>query len=136
MKSIGLVAFSPLGRGFLTGTMKRADEYAETDFRYNGDPRLQGANFDANVKATEVVREFARKRNIKPGQVALAWLLHKGSDIVPIPGTKRRTYLEENLAAAAIRLSESEIEELAVALPPGTTTGPRYTEEMMSHINR
>ena len=136
MKSIGLVAFSPLGRGFLTGTMKRADEYAETDFRYNGDPRLQGANFDANVKATEVVREFARKRNIKPGQVALAWLLHKGSDIVPIPGTKRRTYLEENLAAAAIRLSESEIEELAVVLPPGTTTGPRYTEEMMSHINR
>lgn len=133
---IGLVPFSPLGRGFLTGTAKRAEEYAPSDFRHAADPRLQGANFDANVKATEIIRDLARKKGIKPGQLALAWLLHQGKDIVPIPGTKRRTYLEENLEAAAVQLNPSEMAELGAALPPGATEGPRYTEEMMRQVDR
>src|SRR5918998_2199466 len=100
---IGLVAFSPLGRGFLTGTAKRAEDYPEGDYR-RGDPRFQGENFDANVRAAAVVQEVARRRQATPSQVALAWLLHKGDDIVPIPGTKRRRYLEENAAAASLGL--------------------------------
>src|SRR6185295_8382240 len=96
---IGLVPFSPLGRGFLTGEVKRAEEYPEGDFR-RGDPRFQGENFEANVRAARVVRDLAVRKGATPGQVALAWLLHKGDDIVPIPGTKRRRYLEENVAAA------------------------------------
>lgn len=133
---IGLVPFSPLGRGFLTGTAKRAEEYGETDYRRTSDPRLQGANFDANVKATGIIRELARRKDIKPGQVALAWLLHKGKDIVPIPGTKRRLYLEENLGAAAVRLSPAEMTELDAALPPEAIKGPRYTQEMMAQVDR
>jgi aryl-alcohol dehydrogenase-like predicted oxidoreductase len=133
---IGLVPFSPLGRGFLTGTAKRAEEYAENDFRRSNDPRLQGANFEANVKATQIVRDLAKNKGIKPGQLALAWLLHKGNDIVPIPGTKRRSYLEENLGAVEVRLTESEMTELDAALPPGITEGPRYTNEMMAQVDR
>src|SRR6476620_1108289 len=97
---IGLVPFCPLGRGFLTGEVKRAEEYPEGDFR-RGDPRYQGENFDANMRAAETVREVARSLGVKPGQVEIAWLLHKGPDIVPIPGTKRVKYLEENVAAAS-----------------------------------
>jgi aryl-alcohol dehydrogenase-like predicted oxidoreductase len=89
---IGLVPFAPLGRGFLTGAVKRAEEYPEGDFR-RGDPRYQGDNFDANVRAASSVRELATRRGVTPGQIALAWLLHKGDDIVPIPGTRRRSYL-------------------------------------------
>ena len=133
---IGLVPFSPLGRGFLTGTAKRAEEYAENDFRRGSDPRLQGANFEANVKATQIVRDLAATKGVKPGQLALAWLLHKGNDIVPIPGTKRRAYLEENLGAAKVQLSHAEITELDTALPPGITEGPRYTTEMMAQVDR
>src|SRR6185295_7306403 len=92
---IGLVPFSPLGRGFLTGTAKRAEEYPEGDFRRTNDPRYQGENFDANMRAASAVRDVATRKGVTPGQVALAWLLHKGPDIVPIPGTKRRKYLEE-----------------------------------------
>src|SRR3954469_20719741 len=95
---IGLVPFAPLGRGFLTGAVKRAEEYPEGDFR-RGDPRYQGENFDANVQAASAVRDLATRKSATPGQIALAWLLHKGDDIVPIPGTKRRTYLQENVAA-------------------------------------
>jgi aryl-alcohol dehydrogenase-like predicted oxidoreductase len=133
---IGLVPYSPLGRGFLTGTAKRAEEYEENDFRSHGDPRLQGENFDANMKAAQAIKEFARKKDATPGQVALAWVLHKGSDFVPIPGTKRRTYLEENLGAADLSLSPSEVGELDAALPPGTAAGPRYAKEMMVQVNR
>lgn len=133
---IGLVPFSPLGRGFLTGAAKPAGEYAENDFRRSNDPRLQGANFEANVKATQIVRDLANNKGIKPGQLALAWLLHKGNDIVPIPGTKRRLYLEENLGAAEVQLTESEIAGLDAALPPGITEGPRYTNEMMAQVDR
>ena len=132
---IGLVPFSPLGRGFLTGTAKRAEEYPEGDYR-RGDPRFQGENFDANVRAASVVRGLAEQRGATPGQVALAWLLHKGSDIVPIPGTKRRRYLEENVAAADLALSAAEMERLDAALPPEVVAGPRYNERMMAFIDR
>jgi aryl-alcohol dehydrogenase-like predicted oxidoreductase len=132
---IGLVPFSPLGRGFLTGTAKPADEYPPGDYR-RGDPRYQGANFDANMRAAAAVHELARKKRVTPGQIALAWLLHKGEDLVPIPGTKRRTYLEENVAATDIRLTDGEMAELDAALPPGSVAGLRYGEEMMSLVDR
>ncbi len=129
---IGLVPFSPLGRGFLTGKVQRAEEYPEGDYRKN-DPRWQGANFDANMRAASVVREVAEKKGVKPGQVALAWLLSKGEDIVPIPGTKRRIYLQENVEAASIALTPAEAEQLAAALP---IAGPRYNEKAMATIDR
>ncbi len=132
---IGLVPFSPLGRGFLTGGVKRAEDYPEGDFRRN-DPRYQGANFDANVKAAETVREIAAAKHSAPGQIALAWLLHKGTNIVPIPGTKRRRFLEENLAADAIRLDEAQMKSLDDALAPGKISGKRYGERMMATIDR
>ncbi len=133
---IGLVPYSPLGRGFLTGTAKRAEEYGENDFRRHGDPRLQGANFDANMKAAEAIKAFAQKKGATAAQVALAWVLHKGNDIVPIPGTKRRKYLEENLGAANLELTASAMDELNAILPLGATAGPRYTKEMMTQVNR
>lgn len=132
---IGLVPFSPLGRGFLTGTAKRADEYPEGDYR-RGDPRFQGENYDANVSAATLVQKIAEQKNAKPGQIALAWLLQKGSDIVPIPGTKRRTYLEENIAAASLQLSPEELEQLDRALSSESISGPRYNERMMATIDR
>lgn len=133
--SIGLVAFSPLGRGFLTGAVKRAEDYPEEDYRRN-DPRYQGENYDANVQAAQVVRDVANDLHAKPGQIALAWLLHKGGHIVPIPGTKRRSYLEENIAAAAIALNTDHVRALDAALAPGKTAGPRYAEKMMSLVDR
>jgi len=133
--NIGLVAFSPLGRGFLTGAVKRAEDYPADDFRRN-DPRYQGANYDANMRAAEVVRDIAQSHHAKPGQIALAWVLAKGGDIVPIPGTKRRTYLEENVAAAAIALSAEEVNRLDDALAPGKVSGPRYGEAMMAMVDR
>jgi len=132
---IGLVPFSPLGRGFLTGEVKRAEDYPEGDFR-RGDPRYQGENYDANVKAAETVREIAAAKHAKPGQIALAWLLHKGGDIVPIPGTKRRKYLEENVAAASVQLDSAEMKALDDALAPGKVSGKRYTDRMMATIDR
>ena len=132
---IGLVPFSPLGRGFLTGTVKRAEEYPEGDFR-RGDPRYQGENFDANLRAASVVHAIARRKGATPGQVALAWLLHKGDDIVPIPGTKRRRYLEENVGAAALTLSGAEMQQLEAALAPEVVAGPRYNEKNMSYVDR
>jgi aryl-alcohol dehydrogenase-like predicted oxidoreductase len=132
---IGLVPFSPLGRGFLTGTARRAEDYDEGDYR-RGDPRFQRENFDANMRAAGVVRAVADKKNATPGQVALGWLLHKGEDIVPIPGTKRRSFLEENVSAATLSLSPEEIAELDAALPPDKVAGPRYNERMMALIER
>ncbi len=132
---IGLVPFSPLGRGFLTGTAKRAEDYPEGDYR-RGDPRLQGKNFDANTRAARTVADLASGKGVKPGQVALAWLLHKGDDIVPIPGTKRRTFLDENVAAADIALSAEEMEILDAALPPENVAGPRYNERQMAMVDR
>ncbi len=132
---IGLVPFSPLGRGFLTGQVKRAEEYPEGDFR-RGDPRYQGANFDANVRAAESVREVARSLGVTPGQVAIAWLLHKGSDIVPIPGTKRVKYLEENVAAAQVTLDAAQMQTLDAALAPENIAGQRYNPTTMTMIDR
>jgi len=132
---IGLVPFSPLGRGFLTGTAKRAEEYPEGDYR-RGDPRFQGANFDANVRAASVVREVATRRGASPGQISLAWLLHKGDDLVPIPGTKRRRYLEENVRAAEIALNSADLSQLDAALLPEVVAGPRYDDRMMAFIDQ
>jgi len=132
---IGLVPFSPLGRGFLSGTAKRAEEYPEGDYR-RGDPRFQGQNFDANMHAASILRDVAAPRGATPSQVALAWLLHKGEDVVPIPGTKRRSYLEENVGAAALELSPAEMAQLDAALPPEAVAGPRYNPHFMSLIDR
>lgn len=131
---IGLVPFSPLGRGFLTGAV-RAEDLPAGDYRKQ-DPRFAGANFDANMKAAGVVRDLARDMGVKPGQLALAWLLAKGDFIVPIPGTKRQSYLAENLAAAAIRLSEEDLNRLDNALPPGSIAGLRYGEMHLSLLDR
>jgi len=132
---IGLVPFAPLGRGFLTGAVKRAEEYPEGDFRRN-DPRYQGENFDANVRAASAVREIAQRKDATPGQIALAWLLHKGPDIVPIPGTKRRQYLEQNVGAADVSLNGGEMATLDAALSPEKVSGPRYNEKQMSMVDR
>jgi aryl-alcohol dehydrogenase-like predicted oxidoreductase len=132
---IGLVPFSPLGRGFLTGTVKRAEDYPPEDFRRN-DPRYQGTNYDANVSGAQIVRDIADGLHAKPGQVALAWLLRKGDEIVPIPGTKRRRYLEENVAAVDIVLDAAQMKALDDALAPDRISGPRYNPRMMATVDR
>jgi aryl-alcohol dehydrogenase-like predicted oxidoreductase len=132
---IGLVPFSPLGRGFLAGSVKRAEEYPEGDFR-RGDPRFQGENFDANMRAASIVRVVAARYGVSPATIALAWLLHKGDDIVPIPGTKRRKYLEENAAAASLALSAADVATLDDALRPEAIAGPRYNERAMGWVDR
>jgi aryl-alcohol dehydrogenase-like predicted oxidoreductase len=132
---IGLVPFAPLGRGFLTGAVKRAEEYPESDFRRN-DPRYQGENFDANMRAASAVREIAEAKQATPAQIALAWLLHQGPDIVPIPGTKRRKYLEENVGAANLSFKPEELETLYATLSPEKVAGPRYNERQMSMVDR
>ena len=132
---IGLVPFSPLGRGFLTGTVQRAESFPEADFRRK-DPRLQGANYDANMALAAVVRDVAAGKGATPGQVALAWLLQQGPDIVPIPGTKRRRYLEQNLGAVSLSLAAQELRQLSDALAPGSVAGDRYSKEMMALVDR
>ena len=126
---IGLVPYSPLGRGFLTGDAQRAEDYPATDYRRT-DPRFQGEHYDQNVKAAEAVRELAAAKGVTPAQLALAWLLHQGQDVVPIPGTKRRERLEENLAAADIQLTEAELDELKLPV-----AGARYGEAMLRIID-
>lgn len=132
---IGLVPFAPLGRGFLTGSAKRAEEYSEDDFRRN-DPRYQGANFDENMRAAATVREFASRKGATQAQIALAWLLHKGPDVVPIPGTKRRRYLEENVGAADVSLTADDMKLLDSALSPEHIAGPRYAPAQMAMVDR
>ena len=132
---IGLVPFAPLGRGFLTGQVRRAEEYPPGDFR-RGDPRYQGANFDANVRAASAVREVADRKGATAAQVALAWLLHRGGDVVPIPGTKRVARLEENVAAAEVRLAPDELGTLESALAAERIAGPRYGAAQMAHVDR
>jgi aryl-alcohol dehydrogenase-like predicted oxidoreductase len=132
---IGLVPFSPLGRGFLTGEAMRAEEYPENDYRRN-DPRFQGANFEANMRAASVIRDIAQGKSATPSQIAIAWLLHKDANYVPIPGTKRKKYLEENIAAASLVLSTAEIKQLDTSLSPDAIAGPRYNEKMYVYINR
>jgi aryl-alcohol dehydrogenase-like predicted oxidoreductase len=127
---IGFVAYSPLGRGFLTGTFRKEADFAADDFRTSM-PRLQGENLAANLAVVEQVERVAAAHGVTPAQVALAWVLAQGADIVPIPGTKRRRYLEENVAAATVTLTESELAVLAEA--GATVTGLRYAN--MSGVN-
>jgi aryl-alcohol dehydrogenase-like predicted oxidoreductase len=133
--AIGLVPFCPLGRGFLTGEVMRAEDYPEGDFRRT-DPRYQGENYDANMRAARIVDDIATAHHAKPAQIALAWLLHKGKDIVPIPGTKRRKYLEENVAAETVQLDNAQIKILDDALAPGKVSGKRYADWIMATIDR
>lgn len=131
---VSLVAYSPLGRGMLTGAIAKTDDLAEGDFR-RMNPRFQGANMDANQHLVDKVRALAAAKGCTPGQVALAWLLAQGSDILPIPGTKRIAYLEDNVGAAAIALSADEVAQLNAALPPGAASGERYPSEGMKGLN-
>lgn len=132
---IGLVPFSPLGRGFLTGAIKSASDLAETDFRRMM-PRMQGENLDTNLQAVQIVHDVAKRIGAAPGQVALAWVLQKGNDIVPIPGTKRVKYLEENVGAAAVKLSAADVTLLDDALKPGRIVGDRYPKQFASMVDR
>ncbi len=130
---IGLVAYSPLGRGFLTGRFKSVEDFSEDDFRrYN--PRFETENFKRNLDLLGRVRQLAARHECTPGQLALAWVLHQGSDVVPIPGTKRRQYLEENVVASEVSLSGEDLKELDEAAPRGAAAGDRYPD--MSSVNR
>jgi aryl-alcohol dehydrogenase-like predicted oxidoreductase len=133
---IGFVPYSPLGRGFLTGTIKNPAELGEKDARSQRYPRFTGENLDKNQALVERVRAIADRKGVKPGQLALAWVLAQGNDVVPIPGTKRRKYLEENAAASEIRLSAAEVQELEAAVPAGAVAGERYAEANMKAIDR
>ena len=131
---IGLVAYSPLGRGFLSGQITSPDDFAEDDFRRNN-PRFQGENFERNLAVVERIRQLADQKGVTPGQLAIAWVLAQGDDIVPIPGTKRRTYLEENLGALDVRLTPEELAGIEEISPRGVASGDRYAPAMMSVIN-
>jgi aryl-alcohol dehydrogenase-like predicted oxidoreductase len=130
---IGFVAYSPLGRGFLTGRIRSADDLAGDDFRRNH-PRFQGENFQRNWDLLEEVRSIAAEKAVTDAQLALAWVLSRGDDVVPIPGTKRRRYLEENVGAADVELTDGELARIEAAFPKGATAGERYTD--MSTIDR
>jgi aryl-alcohol dehydrogenase-like predicted oxidoreductase len=131
---IGFVAYSPLGRGFLTGRFKTFEDLPEDDYRRNS-PRFQGENFQRNLDLVERVEDIARRKQCTPAQLALAWLLAQGEDIVPIPGTKQRRYLEENLRALEVELSASDLEETEEVAPKGIAAGERYNEGGMRTIN-
>jgi aryl-alcohol dehydrogenase-like predicted oxidoreductase len=131
---IGFVAYSPLGRGFLTGQFKTFDDLEPGDFRRYS-PRFQGENFQKNLELVERVKAIADARGITPSQLALAWVLAQGEDIVPIPGTKRRKYLEENLAASDLKLTEQEMAEIEAACPKDAAHGLRYPEPLMKSVN-
>lgn len=132
---IGFVAYSPLGRGFLTGRFRRPEDLPADDFR-RFSPRFQGDNFAANLRLVDRVEELAREKRVTPGQLALAWVMARGDDIVPIPGTKRRTYLEENAAAAALRLTRDDLARIDQVAPKGVAAGERYPERAMAAIDR
>lgn len=132
---IGLVPFSPLGRGFLTGKAPRPEATANDDFR-RGDPRFQGENYDRNLQLVAQVNSLAQRKGATAGQIALAWVLAKGQDIVPIPGTKRRQYLQENAGAASVTLTPQEMQQLDAIGAPGKVAGPRYNEQRMKAIDR
>jgi aryl-alcohol dehydrogenase-like predicted oxidoreductase len=125
---IGFVAYSPLGRGFLAGRFRGPDDLSnEGDFRAR-QPRFNDENLDKNLKLLRYLEEIAQEKGVTPAQLALAWVLHRGLDVVPIPGTKQRRYVEENVAAAEISLNGEELDRLDEALPPGATAGDRYAD--------
>ncbi|HLB89494.1 MAG TPA: aldo/keto reductase [Terriglobales bacterium] len=131
---IGFVAYSPLGRGFLTGQYKRFEDLPDDDYRRTS-PRFQGENFQKNLDLVCRVEEIAREKGCKPSQLALAWVLAQGNDIVPIPGTKHRKYLEENVAALDVRLTPGDLRRIDEVFPKGATSGLRYPETMMRVVN-
>ncbi|MBX5479216.1 MAG: aldo/keto reductase [Pyrinomonas methylaliphatogenes] len=130
---IGFVAYSPLGRGFLTGRFKSFEDLPEDDYRRNH-PRFQGENFQKNLDLVKRVEEIAAEKGCTPAQLALAWVLAQGEDIVPIPGTKRRQYLEENIGALDVRLTEDDLRRIEAVFPKGATAGARYPEQAMRYI--
>jgi aryl-alcohol dehydrogenase-like predicted oxidoreductase len=131
---IGFVAYSPLGRGFLTGQFRRFDDLPADDYRRNS-PRFQGENFQKNLDLVRRVEEIAREKGGKPSQLALAWVLAQGRDIVPIPGTKRRKYLEENVGALDLKLTAGDLRQIEEVFPTGAAAGLRYPEQMMKAVN-
>ena len=132
---VGFVPYSPLGRGFLTGAIKRPEDFAEDDYRRMS-PRFQGGNFGKNLALVDKVKTLAAAIGCTPGQLALAWVLAQGDDIVPIPGTKRRSYLDENAGALAVRLSPAQLAALDAAFPFNAAAGDRYPASMMGALNR
>ena len=131
---IGLVPYSPLGRGFLTGRFKRYEDLAADDYRRHS-PRFQGVNFAKNLELVERVEQMAAGKGVAAGQLALAWVLAQGKDIVPIPGTTRRSHLEQNIAAVDLKITPSDLSDIAAVMPPGAASGLRYPEEMMRLVN-
>jgi len=132
---IGFVAYSPLGRGFLTGQIKSFDDLAPDDYRRNS-PRFQGENFDKNLELVKHIEKLASEKNSTPAQIGLAWVLAQGEDIVPIPGTKRRKYLEENVAALEVKLTPEDLRRINEIAPKGAAAGTRYPETGMAAVNR
>ena len=132
---IAFVAYSPLGRGFLTGQIKRFEDFAPDDYRRNS-PRFQGENFDKNLDLVRRVEAIAKEKKCTPGQLALAWLLAQGEDIIPIPGTKRRKYLEENAGALNLSLTKQDLRRIDELAPRGAAAGLRYPEYMMKTVGR
>jgi len=131
---VGFVAYSPLGRGFLTGQFKRFEDFPQDDYRRNS-PRFQGENFHKNLDLVHRVEQIAREKGCKPSQLALAWVLAQDQNIVPIPGTKRRNYLEENVASIDLQLTEEDKRRIDEIFPSGAAAGLRYPEHMMSTVN-
>ena len=132
---IGFVPYSPLGRGFLSGKIKETTDLEPGDWRTQT-PRFQGANLQRNLEIVRRVEALAKRKHCTPAQLALAWLLARGDDIVPIPGTKRRQYLEENVQSVAIELTAADLHEIDTQLPAGLTAGDRYPAEAMQAVNR
>jgi aryl-alcohol dehydrogenase-like predicted oxidoreductase len=132
---IGFVAYSPLGRGFLSGRFKRPEDIPEDDYRRNH-PRFTGENFQRNLRLVARVEEIAREKKVTPSQLALAWVLAQGKDIVPIPGTKRRKYLEENVGALSVKLTPEDLRRIEEIAPRGVTAGERYAPQGMTTVNR
>ena len=133
---IGFVPYSPLGRGFLTGAWRTIEDLPESDTRSGRFPRFSEENFKKNVELADRIRDIAREKGATPGQLALAWILHQGDDIVPIPGTKRRERLEENAGAADVKLTNEDLRHIEEAMPKGSVAGERYGEQMMRAVNR
>ncbi len=131
---IGLVPYSPLGRGFLTGRFKRYEDLPEDDYRRHS-PRFQGENFAKNLELVERIKQIAAGKGVSAGQLALAWVLAQGKDIVPIPGTTRRSHLEQNIAAVDVTITQSDLSAIEAAMPPGAASGMRYPEEMMRLVD-
>ncbi|MCL5099165.1 MAG: aldo/keto reductase, partial [Candidatus Omnitrophica bacterium] len=132
---IGFVPYSPLGRGFLSGKIRKIEDLAPDDWRRNT-PRFQGENFERNQELVRRIETLAQRKRCTAAQLALAWVLAQGEEVVPIPGTKRRTYLEENVGALDVVLTHEELTELGKAVPPGAASGPRYPEWGMKAVNR